>query len=120
MGMVIDNAIIMAGGIGSRLWPVSTVANPKQFFDPGIGTSLLRATIERALTIGIKGRIVIVTHADYVRRTCQLCNDLAAGVRRRIVIAAEPLGRNTAPALAYALTLLPPDETRQSPWRPII
>ena len=56
----------MAGGIGSRFWPMSTVQRPKQFLDVlGIGKSLLRMTFERLLNVSPAENIFIVTNAMY-------------------------------------------------------
>ncbi len=56
----------MAGGIGSRFWPMSTPQRPKQFLDVlGIGKSLLQMTFERLLKIAPVENIFIVTNANY-------------------------------------------------------
>jgi mannose-1-phosphate guanylyltransferase len=56
----------MAGGIGSRFWPMSTVQRPKQFLDVlGIGKSLLRMTFERLLNVSPAENIFILTNAIY-------------------------------------------------------
>ena len=62
------NIVIMAGGIGSRLWPVSTPEMPKQFIDLlGVGKSLLQLTVERfRLVADIAGMWVVTTHEDYL------------------------------------------------------
>ena len=98
----VDTIVILAGGAGTRLWPVSTPTRPKQFFDPGIGTSLLRATIERAVALPTTAPIIIVTHIDQVAATRAECADLQPQMAARIVILAEPHSRNSAPAIAYA------------------
>ena len=55
--------LIMAGGIGSRFWPLSTSKKPKQFLDVlGIGKSLLRLTFERMLNTVPKDQIYILTN----------------------------------------------------------
>jgi len=96
----------MAGGSGTRLWPASIRSKPKQFMDPGIGKSLFRATLERALALEPAGRIAVVTHQDHVAGAQEECRDLDAATRERIVILAEPIGRNTAPAIAFGLAYL--------------
>ena len=59
--------IIMAGGIGSRFWPLSTPAYPKQFVDVlGIGKSLLQMTVERFGELCAYSHIWVVTNKDYV------------------------------------------------------
>ena len=56
----------MAGGIGSRFWPMSTPQRPKQFLDVlGIGKSLLQMTYERLLNVAPKENIYIVTNESY-------------------------------------------------------
>jgi mannose-1-phosphate guanylyltransferase len=88
---------IMAGGIGSRFWPKSRVAYPKQFIDIlGIGKSLLQLTYDRFLENVPKERIFIVTNADYEHIVKQQLPDLADHQ-----ILKEPLRRNTAPCIAY-------------------
>ena len=111
---MINTIVILAGGAGRRLWPVSTPAHPKQFFDPGIGVSLLRATIERAAALPTTAPLVIVTHANQVAATSRECNQLAPETIARIVILAEPHSRNTAAAIAYA-TLWANEQTTSDP-----
>jgi mannose-1-phosphate guanylyltransferase len=74
--------------------------------DPGIGKSLFRATLDRALALEPAGRIVVVTHREHVAGAQEECRDLAEATRERIVILAEPIGRNTAPAIAFGLAYL--------------
>jgi len=91
-------AIIMAGGIGSRFWPFSRTSYPKQFHDVlGTGKSLLQQTAERFFNICPKENIFIVTNKDYnglVKEQLPFLNDDQ--------ILGEPIGRNTAPCIAYA------------------
>jgi len=90
--------IIMAGGIGSRFWPLSRNAMPKQFLDIlGLGKSFLQLTYERFLRIIPSERILVVTseqYKDLVRK--QLPEILETN------ILTEPYRRNTAPCIAYA------------------
>lgn len=90
--------VIMAGGIGSRFWPASRKARPKQFLDIlGIGKSLIRLTFERFLEIVPASNILVVTHEDYreavQKELPELGNDQ---------ILTEPSRKNTAPCVAYA------------------
>ena len=88
----------MAGGIGSRFWPMSRTSLPKQFHDVlGIGSTLLQLTVERYLPICPKENIIIVTNAGY--------KDLIKGQLPDLKdeqILLEPSRKNTAPCIAYA------------------
>ena len=88
----------MAGGIGSRFWPASRSAKPKQFLDIlGIGKSLIRLTFERFLPIVPTSNIMVVTHADYKALVQEELPELSDGQ-----ILCEPSRQNTAPCVAYA------------------
>jgi len=90
--------VIMAGGIGSRFWPMSRTAFPKQFHDIlGTGSTLIQQTYERFLNICPKGNIYIVTSDIYK----ELVSEQLDGIcDTRILL--EPSRRNTAPCIAYA------------------
>lgn len=88
----------MAGGIGSRFWPMSTVQRPKQFLDVlGIGKSLLRMTFERLLHIAPAENIYIVTNANYASLVKEQLPEL-----KDSQILTEPERKNTAPCITYA------------------
>ncbi|WP_120239374.1 mannose-1-phosphate guanylyltransferase [Marinifilum flexuosum] len=90
--------IIMAGGVGSRFWPMSTEEKPKQFLDVlGIGKSLLQQTVARFQTIAPAENILIVTSAKYKKLVAEQCPEL---LESNILL--EPCMRNTAPCIAYA------------------
>jgi mannose-1-phosphate guanylyltransferase (GDP) (EC 2.7.7.22) len=90
--------IIMAGGVGSRFWPMSTEEKPKQFLDVlGIGKSLLQQTVARFQTIAPAENILIVTSAKYKALVAEQCPEL---LESNILL--EPCMRNTAPCIAYA------------------
>jgi mannose-1-phosphate guanylyltransferase len=90
--------VIMAGGIGSRFWPVSRTDRPKQFLDIlDTGRSFIRQTYERFLPLIPPENFLVVTHADYFELTKEHLPELAD---EQILL--EPLGRNTAPCVAYA------------------
>ena len=90
--------IVMAGGIGSRFWPVSTEEKPKQFLDMlGIGKTLFQQTIDRFNDICPKENIVVVTSQKYTGIVKEQCPELLCEN-----ILAEPFMRNTAPCIAYA------------------
>ena len=92
------HVVIMAGGVGSRLWPVSTPQKPKQFIDIlGIGKTLIQMTVDRFLPVCNISNFWVVTSEAYV------------GIVREQLplipedhILAEPEPRNTAPCIAYA------------------
>ncbi|WP_340203209.1 mannose-1-phosphate guanylyltransferase [Ascidiimonas sp. W6] len=91
-------AILMAGGIGSRFWPVSTTDFPKQFHDMlGTGETLLQRTFGRLNTLIPKENIFILTNERYEK----LVLDQLDGVEARQIVL-EPAMRNTAPCILYA------------------
>ncbi len=90
--------IIMAGGIGSRFWPMSRTSNPKQFHDIlGTGATLLQQTFDRFLTICPRENIYIVTNDQYR----DLVKEQISGLHDEQILL-EPSRRNTAPCIAYA------------------
>ena len=89
----------MAGGIGSRFWPMSRTSLPKQFHDVlGIGRSLLQLTVDRYLPICPKENILIVTNTDYKELVKKQLPELQDSQ-----ILLEPSRKNTAPCVAYAV-----------------
>lgn len=92
-------AAILCGGAGTRLWPVSNDAAPKQFH-PLIGErSLLSATVARALDLPHDRPPLIVTNAAFAREARE---HASAGGAPDAVLLLEPAPRNTAPAAAFA------------------
>ena len=92
------HVVIMAGGIGSRLWPLSTPDVPKQFIDVlGVGRSLLQLTVDRFAPVCQPENFWVVTGEKYVDLVRQQLPDVPESQ-----ILAEPEGRNTAPCIAYA------------------
>src|SRR5690606_39148586 len=90
-------ALIMAGGVGSRFWPVSRTEHPKQFIDFfGVGKTLIQSTYERFLNICPPENIFIVTNEIYIDLIKKQLPQLTDNQ-----ILAEPLLRNTAPCIAY-------------------
>ena len=90
--------VIMAGGIGSRFWPMSKSSFPKQFHDVlGIGKSLLQLTTERFQKICPKQNIYIVTNSSYKELVKKQLPFLSSSQ-----ILLEPFRKNTAPCIAYA------------------
>lgn len=91
-------AILMAGGVGSRFWPVSTQAFPKQFHDMlGTGDTLLQKTFNRLSNLIPKENIFILTNARYNNLVFE---QLPEVTKRQVVL--EPAMRNTAPCILYA------------------
>src|SRR4051794_16736491 len=90
--------VIMAGGIGSRFWPMSRNAFPKQFLDIlGTGKTLIQQTYHRFLRNCPKENIYIVTNESYKQLVLKQLPDL-----KPEQVLSEPLRRNTAPCIAYA------------------
>ncbi|HYC36856.1 MAG TPA: mannose-1-phosphate guanylyltransferase/mannose-6-phosphate isomerase [Usitatibacter sp.] len=94
--------IILSGGAGSRLWPVSREASPKPFMKVGDGQSLLRRTFDRASALAGVAEVVTVTNRDYLFKT----RDEYGEGGKPCTFVLEPFGRNTAPALAMAALLV--------------
>ncbi|MBT7481462.1 MAG: NTP transferase domain-containing protein, partial [Flavobacteriales bacterium] len=91
-------AIIMAGGIGSRFWPMSTSKIPKQFLDVlGNGETLLQQAFRRLSKICPPSQILIVTNTDYK----DICKKQLPNIKEQNILC-EPARRNTAPCIAYA------------------
>ncbi len=91
-------AVIMAGGVGERFWPMSRESRPKQFIDIlGTGKTLIQQTYERFLKICIPENIYIVTNKKYKK----LVSEQLPGMAEDQVIC-EPARKNTAPCIAYA------------------
>ena len=91
-------AIIMAGGVGSRFWPVSRNEMPKQFLDIlGIGKSFLQMTVARFAKIVPMENILIVSASKYKDLIFQQLPDI-----KEENVLLEPYKRNTAPCIAYA------------------
>ncbi|MBO8485429.1 MAG: mannose-1-phosphate guanylyltransferase [Bacteroidetes bacterium] len=92
------HVVIMAGGIGSRLWPVSTPEMPKQFLDIlGTGKTLIQMTVERFLGVCRMENFWVVTSERYAGIVRAQLPEIPDGH-----ILAEPEPRNTAPCIAYA------------------
>ncbi len=92
-----NHLVIMAGGVGSRFWPMSTAERPKQFIDVlGTGQSLLQLTVERFGSLIAPEHIWVVTNARYADIVRQQLPGMPAGN-----ILCEPCRRNTAPCIAY-------------------
>lgn len=90
--------VIMAGGIGTRFWPMSRQSRPKQFLDIlGTGRSFLRHTYERFAKIIPNENFIVVTNQRYKSLVLEHIPEIAESQ-----VLCEPIGRNTAPCIAYA------------------
>ena len=91
-------AVIMAGGVGSRFWPVSTPDNPKQFHDMlGTGESLIQQTFNRLSTLIPSEQILIATNQRYKELVME---HLPEVTENQVLL--EPAMRNTAPCIIYS------------------
>lgn len=91
--------LIMAGGVGSRFWPISRTAHPKQFIDIlGTGKTLIQSTYDRFSKIIPQENIFIATNDQYI----DLVKEQIPEITDKQILA-EPVMRNTAPCIAYAM-----------------
>lgn len=96
--MTRNHVVIMAGGIGSRLWPISAPEMPKQFIDIlGCGKTMIQLTVQRFATICPISNFWVVTSSDYVNIVREQLPEIPIEQ-----ILSEPCARNTAPCIAYA------------------
>ena len=96
--MADNHIVIMAGGIGSRLYPVSTPERPKQFLDLlDCGKTLIQLTYDRFLRTDADAQFWVVTSANYIH----FIREQLPGIPEDHILA-EPEARNTAPCIAYA------------------
>lgn len=93
-----NHVVIMAGGIGSRFWPLSTPEHPKQFIDIlGCGRTLIQLTVDRFQGICPHTNFWVVTNEKYVDIVKEQIPSIPSSH-----ILAEPVARNTAPCIAWA------------------
>mgnify|MGYP002630318051 CR=1 FL=1 len=91
-------SVVLSGGAGTRLWPVSRQAHPKPFMKLG-GKALLEQAISRGQACGTDD-LLVVTNQDHLFLTQNLISEMAEPPRTSYLL--EPKGRNTAPAIALA------------------
>ena len=92
-----NHLVIMAGGVGSRFWPMSTAEEPKQFIDVlGVGKTLLQLTVERFGDLVSPGNIWVVTNQKYA----PIVEEQLPNIPKTNILC-EPCRRNTAPCIAY-------------------
>ncbi len=94
-------AIVLAGGSGTRLWPLSRKNYPKQFLKFKGSRSLLQQTAERLLRLLRPEDIIVITNNDYKFHVMADLDVISPLLSKNMIL--EPLKRNTAPAIAIAL-----------------
>ena len=90
-------AVVLAGGVGSRFWPLSTPARPKQLLPLAGDRPLLAASVARVLPLVPAERVLVVTSRALAEATRAVLPAVPAGN-----VLAEPFAASTAPALAWA------------------
>lgn len=95
--------VILAGGSGTRFWPVSRTSLPKQLIAITDGPTMLQRTVERVLALKPKRILVVTNHVQAEETEHQLSRFRA---KVPVDVIAEPVGRNTAPAVGLAATII--------------
>ncbi|MBV9259205.1 MAG: NTP transferase domain-containing protein [Ktedonobacteraceae bacterium] len=101
------NAVILAGGSGTRLWPLSTPAFPKQFLPLPDGKSMIQETLARVAPLTTPEQSWVVTG----QKMAPLVQEHLPSVASEHILR-EPMGRNSAPAIAWAAATI----ARHDPW----
>jgi len=94
--------VILAGGAGTRFWPLSRVARPKQLISITGDRSMLQRTVERVLPLRPKRILIITNHLQAAETSRQMVQYDSLPID----VVAEPFGRNTAPAIGLAATII--------------
>lgn len=94
--------VILAGGSGTRFWPLSRKSTPKQLMSVFGGKSMLQRTVERVLPLHPK-RVLVVTNALQSAETRRQLDYIKGAP---VDVIEEPVGRNTAPAIALAASII--------------
>ena len=100
------HAVIMAGGTGTRFWPLSRAARPKQLLDLAGGRTMIQATVERLGDLAAAERTWVITNRSLIE---PIAGQLPQLNRGKII--GEPCKRDTAPAIGLAANGV----TRQPP-----
>lgn len=109
-----SDIVILAGGIGERLWPASVPENPKQFLSVDGNLSFLQSAIQRALALEPDGKILVITRGSLVKGVAEQCVSLAEKsstddkekILKDLIIVAEPQPRHTCAPLLLACKIL--------------
>lgn len=97
--------VIMCGGNGTRLWPISSQSTPKQFCDLGFERSLFQMTLDRNSNL-VDETMIVTNQMLEPLATCQIADSDVKTCKMIL----EPTGRNTAPVIAFACILFAPDD----------
>ena len=97
-------AIVLAGGSGTRLWPLSRKKYSKQFLNFVDNESLINSTYKRILNYFIPEDVITVTNKDYFFYVKDSCSKFSIKLENNII--SEPVSRNTAPAIALACSFI--------------
>jgi len=102
-----NDCLIMAGGCGTRLWPASSSAQPKQFLPAAKNSAetFFSLSLKRAFQVIApdSGRVMVIAGSSHLPLVIAACASLSAAEKKRLVLIPEPRAKNTAPAIACAL-----------------
>jgi mannose-1-phosphate guanylyltransferase/mannose-6-phosphate isomerase len=102
--MAAIRSVILAGGTGTRLWPLSRTYYPKQFLKFN-NRSLFQETYQRALKLSDPGSILVVTNEIHQYLVRNQVEEMGDGIDDRLILR-EPVGRNTLPAITWAMQVI--------------